>query len=346
MATVPEIDQSVLDYRSKTVNDYLADINKQLVDMDKVMNEELYQSNKPDSIVNRVFVDLFGVFGLYIMLFILSDFTRVVLTGGSFYGLKWLFWGPYYYFTGAPLLTRLWESKKFLKDLAEVEKDADFVWPENQSCTQIGNTYEKNCEDGTVKNHPIKDKMGDGLDWLIRHTIGKHFGGILGNGDCQDQGTTIAHDCAVDKVQALYDAYNAFCDMYPTLIYHRGSDINWPNGVSNRDGENFWNGYEKAAYNAYYDGYLAIFDTGSPIHTSTDFPTNLNPSYDNVSFYCYNANKVLGIGNYHGGLQYQYPLTWQIPSWYPDFSWYSTDSTDYKSNQMFFQLNYKDHIYD
>lgn len=345
MATIPTIDESVLEYKGKTVNDYIADIDKQLSEMNNTMDKELYQSKRPDSIVSRVFTDLFGVLGLYIMLFILSDFTRVVLTGSSFYGLKWLLWGPYYYFTGAPLLTRIWESKKFLKDLSEVEKDADFVWPENQSCTAIGQTYEKNCEDGTVKNHPIKDKMGDGLDWLIRHTVGKHFGGILGNGNCLDQSTTIAHDCAVDKAQALWAAYNAFCDMYPSQIGERASDINWPNSIANPVGVNIWNQWEKAAYNVYYDGYHAIFDTGSDAHTPDDWPTNLNPSYDSYTYYCYNAAKLWGLNGFGGQDGYSY-LNFPIPSWYYSQGQGIWGSSDYKYNQMYFQANYKDHLYD
>lgn len=346
MATVSEIDESILEYNPTTVNEYLQNINKDLADMDKIMNKELYESKRPDSIVNRVFADVFGVVGLYLMLFILSDFTRAILTGDGLYGVKWLFWGPYYYLTDAPLLTRMWESKKFLKDLAEVKNDEDFAWPENKSCSQIGDTYKTNCDDQTVKNHPIKDKMGDGLDWLIRHTIGKHLGGILGSGNCEDQSTTIAHDCAIDKADALFAAYNGFCDMYPTLIYNRATNVNYPNGGSNPDGMNYWNDYEKAAYHVYFDGYNAIFDTGSAIHTSLDYPENLNPTYDGTAFYCYNANRVYGIGNYAGGTEDFGYLNWPIPSWYPQEGWYATNSAEYKSYQMFFQMNYKNHVYD
>lgn len=346
METVSEIDESILEYKGQTVNDYLQDINNKLADMDKVLNKELYESKRPDSIVNRVFVDLFGIVGLYLMLFILSDFTRAILTGSGLYGIKWIFWGPYYYITGAPLLTRMWESKKFLKDLAEVKNDPDFAWPEDKSCSQIGSIYETNCDMQTLRNHPIKDKMGDGLDWLIRHTIGKHFGGILGSGNCEDQSTTIAHDCAVDKANALFAAYNGFCDMYPTLIFHRATNVNAPNGSSNPDGQDFWNSYEKAAYHVYFDGYLAIFDVGSPIHTSLDYPTNLNPVYDSTAFYCYNANRVFGVGNYAGGTDDFGYLNWPIPSWYPNASWYATNTPQYKEAQMYFQLNYKEHVYD
>ena len=347
MATVPEIDQSILDYKTKTFNDYMEGINTELADMDKIMNKELYESNRPDSIINRVFADIFGVIGLYLMLFILSDFTRTILTGSGLFGVKWIFWGPYYYLTKAPLLTRMWESKKFLKDLSEVEGDADFAWPENQSCYAIGQTYETNCKDHTTRNHPIRDKMGDGLDWFIRHTIGKHFNGIFGSDNCEDQGTTISHDCAIDKVNALFAAYNGFCDLYPTLIFHRATSPNWPNGSSNDGGETYWNDFERAAYNVYFEGYNMIFDTGSSLHTSTDWPTNVIQGYDSVSFYCYNANRAWGLGNYAGGTDDFGYLNWgYIPSWYPSQGWYDTNTPEYKEQQMYFQLNYKDHVYD
>lgn len=342
MATVPEIDESVLNYNTQTFNDYMSNINKELEDIDKTMNKELYQSKRPDSIVSRVFTDVFGVIGLYLMLFILSDFTRVILTGGSVFGIKWLFWGPYYYLTDAPLLTRVWESKKFLKDLAEVRNGDGFEWQENKSCTEIGNVYLENCNSETLHNHPVRDKLGDGLDWFIRHTIGKHFGGFLGNGDCTDQSTTIAQDCAFDRVKALWAAYNGWCDQYPTLITHRALDINWPNTVSMSSGDirNF-NDYDKAAYQMYYEGYLKIYDIGSTVFTGHGTPENLNPDYDDTTYYCYNAQKLWQLGSYsQNGFGY---LNFPIPSWY----YPSVNSlADTKAQQMYFQMNYKDHIFD
>lgn len=349
MSTVSDIDESILNYKSKSVNDYMAEINRNIEDMDKVMNEEYQQSQRPSGIVGRIFTDVFGVLGLYLMLFILSDFTRVILTGGSLFGIKWLFWGPYYFFTGAPLLTRIWESKKFLKDLAEVESDQDFAWPDNRSCTQVGQIYEKNCNDQTVRNHPIKDKMGDGLDWIIRHTIGKHFGGILGSSNCEDQSTTIADDCARDKVQALFAAYNAFCDLYPTLITRRETNINSPNagGSPTVPPYSNWNEYENAAYVVYYEGYLSIYDIGNSLHTSNDYPTNLNTAYDSVSFYCYNANRLFGLGNYSPGQNGSFAyLGLTPPSWYPVYYAMDPQGQDYEEYQKYFQLHYKEHMFD
>lgn len=345
MSVPSDIDQQILEYKSKTYLDYMSEINQNLADIDKVMNKELYESNRPSGIVNRIFADVFGVIGLYLMLFILADFTRVVLMGGSFFGIKWLFWGPYYFITKAPLLTRIWESKKFLKDLAEVKNDENFAWPEDKSCTQVGEIYYDNCNNQVVRNHPIRDKMGDGLDWLIRHTIGKHLGGIFGSSDCEDQSTTIADDCAKDKVKALFAAYNGFCDLYPTLITRRATDINAPNAGGSPTVAPYsnWNQYENAAYTMYYEGYLRIYDIGNSIHTSDDYPSNLNTAYDGYTFYCYNANKLWGLNGFVPPNSYAY-LNFPVPTWYyPDGI---GGSNDYKFNQTYFQMNYKEHLFD
>lgn len=333
MATVNEIDDSILEYKGKSVTDYLDEIDQELADIDKTNNKEYYQSNRPSGIVNRIFVDVFGVIGLYLMLFILSDFTRVVLTGGKFFGIKWLFWGPYYYITDAPLLTRVWESKKFLKDLAEVKGDVDFAWPENNSCSQIGDTYKSNCNSESPHNHPVKDKIGDGLDWLIRHTIGKHFGGFLGNGNCTDQSTTIAADCAYDRVRAAWGAYNGFCDIYPTLITHRAMDINWPNTVSMNSGDmSHFSDHDKTAYQMYYDVYTAIYDIGSTVFTGHGTPENLNPSYDTTNYYCYNGEHMWGFDSlYAPSIKFE-----PVPSWYSQMR----GSLPSKDRILLFQNNY------
>ena len=273
------------------------------------------------------------------------------MTGGSFFGIKWIFWGPYYYITRAPLLTRIWESKKFLKDLAEVENDADFDWPDNNSCTQVGSTYLNNCNSQTFRKHPVRDKLGDGLDWLIRHTIGKHFGGVLGSSNCEDQSTTIANQCAFDRVTALWAAYNGFCDMYPSLIYHRATDINWPNTVSLNSGYLAqFNEYEKAAYKTYYDTYTAIYDIGSTIFTGHGTPENLNPAYDTYAYYCYNANYLFNTGAYGHNMIYTGATpSFTPPTWYPirgDLESVTPFTQEYKDYQQYFQNNYRQHVFD
>jgi hypothetical protein len=146
-------------------------------------------------------------------------------------------------------------------------------------------------------------------------------------------------------VQDLFAAYNAFCDLYPTLIYHRANNINDPNGNPNELGSSYWNGWEQAAYNAYFVGYNSIYDTGSPLHTSEDFPTNINTAYDSIGFNCLNVNRVWGIGNFTGSNGFGY-LNWVIPDWYPQQGWLATDTPDYENYQRYFQLNYKDHLSD
>ena len=356
MEEIPEIDESVLQYNGKTMSDYFAEINQSLNELVDINEKELKESEKPSSIINRVFIDAFGIVGLYLMFFVLCDFTRRILAGGELFGIKWLFWGPYYYITDAPIMTRIWESKKFLEDLSEVRNGEGFEWQEDYSCTQIGNTYLTNCNEQTFHNHPIRDKVGDGLDWVIRHTVGKHFGGLLGNASCEDQSTTIADDCAYDRIKAIWAGYNAFCDLYPSLISRRASDLNWPNTVSNNSGDlHGWNNYEWSAYHLYYDCYLAIYDIGSTVFTGHGTPSNLNPDYDSQNYYCYNAY-TLWYEQQPGASEYL-PF-WPPPQWYTDWrvnyykeqGLYGTttqpNAEQRKTMILYWQQNFEQHRFD
>jgi hypothetical protein len=171
MAELPDIDEDVLNYQGKSIVDYLDEINSELQTLVNTENKELKEAEKPDGIVNRIFVDLFGILGLYLMLFVLCDLTRLVITGGELYGIKWIFWGPYYYFTEAPLLTRIWKSKKFLEDLADFDR-GEHTWPNERNCLEIGADYRTGCDlESTSKKHPIRDHLGSGLDWIIKHVF-------------------------------------------------------------------------------------------------------------------------------------------------------------------------------
>lgn len=347
-----EVDESVLNTNLKSYNTYMTEINQQLSDIDKTLNKEYYQSQRPTSIINRVFVDLFGVVGLYLMLFVLCDFTRVVIKGDSFFGLKWLFWGPYYYITDAPLLTRIWESKKFLKDLSEVRNDADFVWPDEKSCTQIGNAYAQDCqhEKNSGKKHPIKDKVGDGLDWLIRHTVGQSFGGVLGNGDCTDQGSTIAKDCAYDRCLAIWKAYNLFCDQYDVII-NRATDMNWPNerpwtgNMLNNAPFSSWNDHEKAAYQCYYDSYIKIYQIGSTAVGDDGVPHDLMPDYDHDNYYSFNAAVLFHSSRIELYNPIYLNTFFGAPVWWTNGT-NPIPESDMESFIRYFQLHIAEHTFD
>lgn len=305
--------------------------NKELDEVLKMMKKEFKYEKKPNSWVQRIFIDVFGAIVLYLFLFVACDFTRSVFTGSELFGFKWIIFGPYYFITDAPLLTRIWKSKKFLEDLSEVRQD--LRWPDTRSCSDIGDSYEAGCRIANIphRHHPIRDHIGDGLDWVIRHTIGKHFGGILGNATCEDQGTTIGRECVRDRVQAAWDCYIFLCDIYD--VSHRAEDINWPNTVASHAGYfNTWDDKSKQAYQPYYDCYTNLYDIGSTVIAGTGEPSNINTDPD-PALNCYRYPSSNGY--------------WYMnkPPWYQS---YLSDliHTGTAETPCYFQQNYKQHMLD
>lgn len=72
------------------------------------MNSEklTFTPNRPQSFVQRFFMDLFGGLLLYGGTFIVCDLLRAACTG-EWTRLEWMFLGPWNYITGSPLLHRL-----------------------------------------------------------------------------------------------------------------------------------------------------------------------------------------------------------------------------------------------
>ncbi len=329
--------------RLATVEELKA-VNNDLSKIYEELTKQTRDLEKPSGIADRVFVDIFGVFAMYLLLFFACDITRSVVLDEDMFGIKWLFFGPYYFFTGAPLMTRLWKSKKFLEDLSDVKRGG-YHFDIETTCTDAGNKYKLACEieERNPRKHPIRDNLGMGLDWLLRHTVGKHFGGLLGNATCQDQAKTIAADCAWDRTLALWGAYNGFCDLYPDQITRRAEDINWPNTVSMSSGYiSQFSDIEKAAYQMYYEGYTKIYDIGSKVFTGHGTPENLITTYDNYTYYCYNANKMWGLNNFTPPNSYAY-LGLHPPPWYAPML---HDTSDYEYNMRLFQENYQQHMLD
>lgn len=267
-------------------------VNNDLEDIYKVLEKELKIEEKPQSIIGRFVVDSFGLLVLYVLLFTLCDFTRAALTGGDFFGFKWIVFGPYYFFTKAPLMTRVWKSKKFLEDLANYD-DTQTEWPNKRTCTSIGNSYTTGCNNdkSTPGGGPVRNHLGKGLDWTLRHIFGGGtIGKFLNNTTCEEQGTTISRMCASDRVQAAYDCYTFFCGAHGI---ERVADINDPNMPNGFNGQtNNWDGLSKEAYRKYYEVYTAVYDIGSVLMGNDHVPKNLNPTYDDFNNYCYNAGAL------------------------------------------------------
>jgi len=300
-----------------------SDLNK----IYNVLEKELKQEKKPNSIVGRVAVDTFGILVLYFLLFILCDLTRATLTDGSFFGFKWIFWGPYYFFTKAPLMTRIWKSKKFLEELADFDGSAsDVNWPNQRTCTSMGTSYTTGCNNSEEHhNRPVRDHLGKGLDWILSHILGKNIGKFINNSTCEEQGATIAHLCAQDRVKAAYDCYTFFCGAYGVSHIADKDGPNHP-GDFNAQTAN-WDGGSKEAYRKYYEVYTAVYDIGSDVFGNYGVPTNLNPTYDAFNNYCYNAQALFSANMFYR------------PPWYV-----AEDGAS--KGPCYFQQHYQEHMLD
>ena len=303
----------------------IAQTNRELEKIYAELTKQTKIEEKPSGIADRVFIDLFGFVAIYLLLFFTCDITRSIVLGQDLFGLKWLFFGPYYFFTCAPLMTRIWKSKKFLEDLSEAKDGIEY--DPSKTCTHEGHVYELACkaDEDHPHQHPLRDHLGSGLDWVIRHTLGKAFGGVLGNATCQDQADTIARDCADSRVTRAYNAYTFLCSQYG--VSHIAS-INLPNtsGSANDQTRN-WDDGSKVAYQAYYDVYVALYDIGLESLGNDDRPKNLNPRYDSTNNYCYNAATV-----FRSNLFYAPP-------------WFVAEG-GFDKGPCYFQDNYERHLLD
>jgi len=300
-------------------------INNDLNQMYKILEKEFKQEKKPDSIVGRILIDTFGVLALYFLLFVVCDFTRASLTNTPFFGFKWLIWGPYYFFTKAPLMTRIWKSKRFLENLADYEGQ-QVDWPNARTCTAIGTSYSTGCNNAeTHHRKPVRDHLGKGLDWVLSHMFGDKVGKFINNATCDQQGGTISHMCAADRVKAAYDCYVFFCSAYG--LGHVASQ-NQPNEPGTFDNQTAgWDGNSKTAYSKYYEVYCAIYDVGNHYLGNDHVPTNLNPHYDDYNNYCFNAQFLFNTRAY------------AEPPW-----WYAEDGAS--KGPCYFQQSYVNHKLD
>jgi hypothetical protein len=308
------------------------DLYKVTNDIDEQLKKQTNLMEKPNSMVQRVFVDFFGIITLYGLLFFLCDITQSFMNDRPLFGIEWIFFGPYYFLTGAPLLTRIWKSKKFLEDLSELERGSggNYHWRNEESCSAIGIGYINACNTeeagGTLRRHPIKNKLGKGLDWVLSHLIGGKLGKIINNSNCEEQGQTVSRQCAADRVQAAYDCYVYFCGEYGI---ENVAPLNGPNFILPNDPKiNTWTDGDKRAYGKYYEVYLAVYQVLYDAHgVDPDYvPENLNPAYDSENTYCYNARALFDYNTF-------FPPPW----------WSAAQGET--RDQCFFQQTYKDYYY-
>ena len=309
-------------------------INKDLENIYKLMEKEFKRSKHPDSIVQRIFVDTFGVIVLYLVFFFLCDFTRSAILRTPYFGLTWLIFGPYYFFTGAPFMTRIWKSKKFLEDLAEASSDG-LTYDPSKTCTQEGTYYKIGCEkeENHPHNHPVRDHLGKGLDWILRHSIGQHLGGVLGNSTCQDQSTTIAKDCANQRLQRAWNCYLFICNQHG--VVNVAPNIDWPNTINSGNQQTRgWDTRSIQAYTLYSEVYNALYSVGSSVTGSASRPENLNPNFDVTNNYCIN-----------GATLFSYPVRNDPPSGFGQPPWWIAEEGSYQG-PCYYQNNYSNHLLD
>jgi hypothetical protein len=69
--------------------------------------------------LSRLFTDILGVSVGYIGFFFILNFIRSGITRTPLYSWYWMYFGPWYYFTKAPLLTNEWQAEESLLQDAE-----------------------------------------------------------------------------------------------------------------------------------------------------------------------------------------------------------------------------------
>lgn len=327
-------------------------LDKDLELINKELNKQTNLLEHPNSFIQRIFFDAFGTAVLYCFLFFTCDITQAIINDRPLFGLEWLFFGPYYFFTGAPILTRVWKSKKFLEDLTEL-KTGGLEYPPDSTCTEVGTHYTNSCtshEQHPHRHHPLRNKLGRGIDWIIRHSIGKHLGGVLGSFNCTDQGSTIAKDCAYDRCLAIWNAYNLFCDQYDVII-NRATDMNWPNerpwtgNMLNNAPFSSWNDHEKAAYQCYYDSYIKIYQIGSTAVGDDGVPHDLMPDYDHDNYYSFNVAVLFHSSRIELYNPIYLNTFFGVPVWWTNET-NPIPESDMESFIRYFQLHIAEHTLD
>jgi len=304
-------------------------INTDLENIYKVLEKELKQEKKPDSLIGRFVVDGFGLLALYVLLFVLCDFTRSILTDSGFFGFKWIIWGPYYFFTKAPLMTRIWKSKKFLEDLSDTKRGG-LVWPNDESCSAVGQIYNAACSrEQSTHRHPVRDSLGSGLDWILSHLLPDSVGQFINNNSCYQQGTTIADTCSEDRLQEAFDCYVFVCQAHGL---EKTASINAPNHTGTFEQQTSgWDDYSKKAYQVYYNVYTSIYLIGSSLNGGDETPENLNPATDYTNRYCYNVDILF----------YTAPNVFGVPPWYTE-----ARLNGEVDGPCYYQNHYKEHQLD
>ena len=109
-----------------------------------------YERRDPGTLLNRVVTDVAGLFIGYIGFFLIANLIRSTITKQPLYNMYWMYFGPYYYLTGAPFLTQSWETQSRLLEHAEGNECIQYTEEGYQSCTANGGSI-FHCEKQKLK---------------------------------------------------------------------------------------------------------------------------------------------------------------------------------------------------
>lgn len=131
---------------------------KKLVEIEKDIRPPLVETinKEPQSWLSRIIADFFGVFIGYIGFFFILNFIRSSITHTPLYRWYWMYFGPYYFITKAPMLTNEWTREE------ELINDV-----EGSTCLQNAkNNYETCKSNGGSLFRCTEQKDADEIDCL------------------------------------------------------------------------------------------------------------------------------------------------------------------------------------
>lgn len=198
---------------SKYTNMLQLKIYDELKDIERDVHPKTFtmEYQDPGGWIRRGISDIFGVIIGYGLAFIIADFIRSTITHTPLFSLGWMYFGPMYYISGAPLLTSLWKSEVVFYEDEENNACIQTAEENYQTCRLGDGSFfhcqkEKTKEEmscflyGKCSNSTISSQIQFYIDYVPKN---KHvntsvavFDGILG---------ALAFPIiAVDKLQAQY----------------------------------------------------------------------------------------------------------------------------------------------
>lgn len=185
----------------------------------EMLKEEMYSeqiqvnTNRPQSALQRLTTDVFGLAALYAITFLACDILRT-LKDGEWTSIVWMVIGPWKALTGAPLISRLLNnlgyaghSKDVVKCRSEYEdavlecqKQNVFRPLELQNCCDAAMSTQQSCIADTEEYQECVYKTTDALGYIEKYAPGVTIHGT--------QSLSPEEHC-MDDMQSTYGIINA-----------------------------------------------------------------------------------------------------------------------------------------